>query len=387
MPERRIAHIDMDAFYASVELLRRPELRELPVAIGGRGGRGVVTTANYVARRYGVRSAMPARKALELCPDCIFLPVDFDEYRKSSRLFKAAIATLAPHIEDRGIDEVYVDLTELAGETRALGQTLKQRIVEATGLTCSIGIAPNKLLAKIGSDLEKPDGLTILRAADVEPRIWPLPVRRINGIGPKASARLNDRGIATIGDLARHDAAALIGRFGPNYGRWLHEVAHGRDERPIVTESEPRSRSRETTFERDLHPLRDRAELREIFTRLCEQVAQDLQRRRYVGRTIGIKLRFDDFRTVTRDMTIAQPTADAADIQKTARACLKRVPLERKLRLLGVRVSSLSAEDAPPAGPSPPAPGESLALFPADDEALAQSEGRPQQASPTSRGH
>ncbi|MBK8337427.1 MAG: DNA polymerase IV [Sterolibacteriaceae bacterium] len=387
MPERRIAHIDMDAFYASVELLRRPELRELPVAIGGRGGRGVVTTANYVARRYGVRSAMPARKALELCPQCIFLPVDFDEYRKFSRLFKAAIATLAPQIEDRGIDEVYVDLTEVAGETAALGRALKQRIVEATGLTCSIGIAPNKLLAKIGSDLEKPDGLTILRADDIEPRIWPLPVRRINGVGPKASARLNGMGIASIGDLARHDAAALVGRFGPNYGRWLHEVAHGRDERPIVTESEPRSRSRETTFERDLHPLRDRAELREIFTRLCAQVAQDLQRRRYVGRTIGIKLRFDDFRTVTRDMTIAQPTADAAEIQKAARACLKRVPLERKLRLLGVRVSSLSAADALPARPPPPAPGESLELFPAVDQAHAKSEGRLQSASPNHRGH
>jgi len=365
---RRIAHIDMDAFYASVELLRRPELRELPVAIAGRGGRGVVTTANYVARRFGVRSAMPARKALDLCPDCVFLPVDFDEYRKYSHLFKAAVATIAGRTEDRGIDEVYVDLTDVEGETIALGRVLKQRIFDACGLTCSIGIAPNKLLAKICSDLDKPDGLTILEPGDLERRIWPLPVRRINGVGPKASARLNGMGIESIGDLARHDPAALIERFGANYGRWLHDVGHGRDERPIVTESEPRSRSRETTFERDLHPLRDRAELTAIFTRLCANVAQDLQKRRYVGRTVGIKLRFDDFRTVTRDQTIQRPTADALEIQKAARACLKRVPLDRKLRLLGVRVSALSAEDARLGRQWLTSGGESLPLFSAVDQ-------------------
>lgn len=371
----------MDAFYASVELLRRPELRELPVAIGGRGNRGVVTTANYVARRYGVRSAMPARKALELCPSCIFLPVDFDEYRKYSRLFKAAIATIAPRIEDRGIDEVYVDLTEVEGESAWLGREIKRRIAEATGLTCSIGIAPNKLLAKICSDLDKPDGLTILGAGDLERRIWPLPVRSINGVGPKASRRLQNMGISSIGDLAGYDPFALVERFGANYGRWLHEAAHGRDERPIVTESEPRSRSRETTFERDLDPRRDRAELSEIFTRLCEQVAQDLQRRRYVGRTIGIKLRFDDFRTVTRDITIERPTAQPAEIQRAARLCLKRVSFDRKLRLLGVRVSSLSAADARPAGQSKPGIGESLPLFALADEPRAESAGRPEQAS------
>lgn len=376
----------MDAFYASVELLRRPELRERPVAIGGRGGRGVVTTANYVARRYGVRSAMPARKALELCPDCVFLPVDFDEYRKYSHLFKAAIALIAPQIEDRGIDEVYVDLTELDSETTALGRMLKQRIFDASGLTCSVGIAPNKLLAKICSDLDKPDGLTILGPGDLEPRIWPLPVTCINGVGPKASARLNGMGIESIGDLARHDPLALIERFGANYGRWLNQVAHGRDERPIVTEFEPRSRSRETTFERDLHPLRDRAELGAIFTRLCAQVAQDLQKRRYLGRTIGIKLRFDDFRTVTRDLTIPRPTAEAFEIQKAARACLKRVRLDRKLRLLGVRVSALSAEEAGP-GRQPRAPiGESLPLFSEADEPRMGNDGPVRQASSPDRG-
>lgn len=341
---RRIAHVDMDAFYASVELLRRPELRDRPVAIGGRGdprGRGVVTTANYVARRYGVRSAMPMRRALELCPDCVFLPVDFDEYRRYSRMFKAAIAAIAPAVEDRGIDEVYADLEGVPGDAVEIGARIKAAIFAATGLTCSVGIAGNKLLAKIGSDLEKPDGLTVLEEGDLAARIWPLPVRRVNGIGPKAAERLGRMGVATIGDLAACDPVILARRFGPNYGRWLHDAAHGRDARPVVTESEPRSRSRETTFERDLHPVADRAKLGAVFTRLCEQVAADLARRGLLGRTIGIKLRFDDFTTVSRDHTLAEPTADPTVIRRTAGGCLKRVTLERRLRLLGVRVGSL----------------------------------------------
>ena len=180
---------------------------------------------------------------------------------------------------------------------------------DATGLTCSVAVAPNKLLAKIASELDKPDGLTIIRPADIVTRIWPLPPKRINGIGPKASAALDELGIATIGQLARADLAWLMDKFGRNYGAWLHRVAQGHDDRDIVTESEPVSISRETTFERDLSAKRDRAELSEIFTELCERLAGDLARKGYAGRTVGIKLRFDNFRTVTRDQTLERPSA------------------------------------------------------------------------------
>jgi DNA polymerase-4 len=194
----------------------------------------------------------------------------------------------------------------------------------------------------MASELDKPDGLTVLTEADLTTRIWPLPVRRINGIGPKAGAKLEHLGIRTIGELAAMPRAALVEQFGRSYGAWLHEAAHGRDDRPLQTHGEPVSMSRETTFERDLHAVRDKAELTAVFTALCERVALDLQRKGYQGRTIGIKLRFEDFRTVTRDRTIERATAESAEIRRAAGECLKRVDLTRRLRLLGVRVGSLT---------------------------------------------
>ena len=225
---------------------------------------------------------------------------------------------------------------------RDVARALKDAVRDATGLSCSIAVAPNKLLAKIASDLDKPDGLTIVREADVPLRIWPLPVRRINGIGPKAAAKLQAMGLGTIGELAQADPARQVLQFGTHYGAWLTEAANGRDDRPVETESEPKSMSRETTFDRDLHAKWDREELSRIFTMLCEEVSDDLKRQRYAGRTIGIKLRYDDFQTVTRDQTIDEPTQDAKTIRHAAGLCLKRVPLERRIRLLGVRVGSLS---------------------------------------------
>jgi DNA polymerase-4 len=341
-------------------------LRGQPVVIGGRSihqpelladgsrrfarmrdyvGRGVITTSTYEARALGVFSGMGVMKAAKLAPDAILLPVDFDAYRHYSRLFKAAVAAVAPHIEDRGIDEIYIDLSALPDDTQTLARQIKQAVREATGLSCSIGISPNKLLSKICSDLEKPDGITLLDPADIPTRIWPLPVRKINGIGPKADEKLAALGITTIAELAQAEPALLQASFGRSYAEWLHGAAHGIDERPVVTSFEPKSISRETTFERDLHPRHDRAALSEIFTALCTRLAGDLQRKAYLARTIGIKLRYDDFRSLTRDLTLPDPTADPAAIRRAAGECLRRVPLDRKLRLLGVRASGLARRD------------------------------------------
>ena len=379
----------MDAFYASVELLRYPQLKGLPLVIGGARrrpddallqrhagqplsaiaveefpllkdytGRGVITTATYPARQFGIGSAMGLMKAARLCPQAILLPVDFAEYRRYSRMFKDVVLSMAPLMEDRGVDEVYIDFTHVPGGQRQGGRslaTLMQRaIAEATGLTCSIGVAPNKLLAKMASEFNKPQGISIVQPEDLQSLIWPLACRKINGIGPKSDARLQALGIHTIADLAARPRSWLVQQFGKAYGAWLHDAAWGRDDRPVVTESEPVSMSRETTFERDLHARDDREALARVFTALCEQVAADLQRKGYSGRTIGIKLRYADFKTATRDMTLELPVADAVAIRRAAGQCLKRVPLTQRLRLLGVRVGALvkAGEEAP----APPAP-------------------------------
>ncbi|MCE1251433.1 MAG: DNA polymerase IV [Comamonadaceae bacterium] len=377
---RRIAHLDMDAFYASVELLRYPQLAGLPVVIGGGrrreddalarawqgrladmpldafprlasyAGRGVITTATYAARAFGVGSAMGLMKAARLCPQAILLPVDFAQYRRYSQRFKAIVTEIAPQMEDRGVDEVYIDFTDVPGGQRdggrVLARLIQKSIFDATGLTCSIGVAPNKLLAKMASEFDKPNGIAIVMPEDLQPRIWPLPCRKIHGIGPKADARLQQLGVHTIGELAACAPAWLVQHFGRATGAWLHDAAWGRDTRAVVTASEPVSMSRETTFERNLHAVRDKALLGEIFTDLCQRVAQDLQRAGYAGRTIGIKLRYADFTTATRAHTTEEATQDAAQIRRLAGQCLKRVPLQQPLRLLGVRVGGLCRLDA-----------------------------------------
>ena len=387
-PIRRIAHLDMDAFYASCELLRYPQLKGLPVVIGGGRrkeddllaklqaaypdgewteesfakrldripvdffpriegytGRGVITTATYAARQFGIGSAMGLMKAAKLCPQALLLPVDFERYRHFSRTFKSIILDIAPIMQDRGVDEVYIDFTDVPGGQREGGRVLarliQKSIFEATGLTCSIGVAPNKLIAKMASEFNKPKGISIVHEADLQTLIWPLACRKINGVGPKADEKLKGFGIHTIGELAAREPHWLVENFGKSYGAWLFDAAWGRDDRPLETESEPVSMSRETTFERDLHAVRDRAELSAVFTRLCEQVAADLQRKGYEGKTIGIKLRYDNFQAVTRDQTLTKYTADAKHIRLIAGQCLKRVDLSRRLRLLGVRVGSL----------------------------------------------
>jgi DNA polymerase-4 len=381
MNRRWIAHLDMDAFFASVELLRYPELRGLPMVVGGGArqqpetlpdgtrrfarlrdyaGRGVATTATYEARAFGLHSGIGLMKAAALAPDAVLLPVDFDAYRHYSRLFKAAVATHAPLIEDRGIDEIYMDLSGLPGAQDALGQDphggvraiaarIQAAVRAATGLSCSIGVTPNKLLSKLCSDLNKPHGISIITEACIPTVIWPLPAKRINGIGPKANTKLEALGIRSIGELAAAEPHWLIEQFGQSYGRWLHDAAHGRDDRPLVTEREAKSLSRETTFERDLHARHDRAELGAIFTRLCEQLAGDLQRKGYVAKSIGVKMRLDDFSILTRELTLPHYLCDAPAIRHHAARCVKRMPLERRFRLLGVRAGHLVRHDAVPA--------------------------------------
>ena len=391
---RRIAHLDMDAFYASVELLRYPQLRGLPVVVGGRRrresdqgmdastplevfvrlrdyvGRGVATTSTYEARALGVHSALGLMKAAALAPDAILLPADFEQYNAYSRRFKAAVAAIAPHIEDRGIDEIYIDLTDVPGDTIPLAQQIKDNVKHATGLSCSIGITPNKLLSKIASDLEKPNGLTVLAMIDVPTRIWPLPCRKINGIGPRASAKLEGNNIRTIAELAHTPVDMLVAQFGNHYGHWLAEVAQGQDDRPVVTERETKSISRETTFERDLDPKRDRDTLSGILLDLCQKLSGDLKRKGYKGKTIGMKLRYADFHTVTRDTTLSTPIDDAESIRDAVRSGLKRVPLDARLRLLGVRIAALVPVAAgqggavkSQTGPSADRRGQSLSLF------------------------
>ncbi len=368
VPERRIAHLDMDAFYASVELLRYPELRGLPVVIGGGqrhqpvlradgtrefarlrdyAGRGVITTSTYEARALGVFSAMGTMKAAQLAPDAVLLPIDFEEYRKLLAGFQGGGARLGTLCRGprhrRDLHRPHATCPACSDDGgRAAAQALKDAVSDATGLTCSIGVTPNKLLSKLASELDKPDGLTVLEASDIPTRIWPLAARKLNGIGPKASEKLAALGLHTIGDIAAADPPWLVERFGRSYGTWLHEASHGRDERPVVTYSEPKSISRETTFERDLHAVRDRAALSAIFTRLCVQLAGDLARKGYASRTIGIKLRFDDFKSVTRDLSLPAHTLDARAIRRAAGQCLKRIDLTRRLRLLGVRAGALA---------------------------------------------
>ncbi len=384
---RYIAHLDMDAFYASVELLRYPQLRGKPVVVGGRrraahgepedgrfatlrgyAGRGVITTSTYEARALGVFSGMGLMKAAKLAPDAVLLPADFEAYRRYSRLFKDAVRAITPQVEDRGIDEIYIDLSEAVvasaaegapdpwARARAIALDIQRAVREATGLSCSIGITPNKLLSKIASELNKPAGISVIRPDEVRSLVWPMAVRKINGIGPKANAKLEQLGVRTIGELAQKDAGWLVEQFGRSYGAWMHRVARGEDDRPVVTWSEPKSISRETTFEDDLHPVRDKARLTTIFTELCQRVAGDLQRKGYAGRTIGLKIRYDNFQTVTRDLTIDSPTQDAKTIRRAAGECLKRVPLDRRIRLLGVRVGALSR-------PGPASEVHAMSLF------------------------
>jgi DNA polymerase IV len=372
---RWVAHLDMDAFYASVELLRYPQLKGQAVVIGGGArhqpqtlddgtlafarlkhyaGRGVITTATYAAREHGVNSGMGLMKAARLAPEAVLLPVDFEAYRRASKAFKASVLSFAPDMEDRGIDEIYLELTALPGAqdpvghdpfggVRAIAQELRNTVRRTTGLTCSVGLSPNKLLSKLASEMDKPDGLTLITHADLPTRVWPLAVGKLNGVGPKAASKLHALGVRTIGDVAEKERAWLVKHFGVSYGAWLADASQGIDDRPVATRSEPVSMSRETTFDRDLHAVTDKTRLTAELDALVHALANDLARKGYAARTVGIKLRFDDFSLQSREITLPQATRDVLALRRAAGQCLKRADLHKRLRLLGVRAANLEA--------------------------------------------
>lgn len=342
---RRILHVDMDAFFAAIELRRHPELTGKPVVIGGRGDptqRGVVSTASYEARRYGIHSAMPLRTAYHLCPEAVFLPVDYEEYSRVSATIKALLREMTPILEDVGIDEAFADISAMDQPSEAVAQAIKDRIKNATGLTCSIGIAPNKLLAKIASDLQKPDGLTILEEADIPTRIWPLPARKIPGVGPKTEAHLKEMGIETIGQLAATPLQTLIERFGPAHGQYLCEASRGIDESPLVTHWEPKSSGREVTFQQD---IANRQALVRTLIGLAHEVAETIKEEGYRARSVTVKIRFSDFETHTREKTLKDATDSWQIIRDAALDCFNRFELKKRVRLIGVRVGDLHRGD------------------------------------------
>jgi DNA polymerase IV len=331
----------MDAFFAAVEEKRRPELRGRPVVIGGSGDptkRGVVSTASYEARKYGIHSAMPLRTAYRLCPQAVFLPVDYREYARVSAVIKAILRTFSAVMEDVGIDEAFLDISDTEKPSEGMAHEIKEKVLEATGLTCSIGIAANKLLAKIASDMQKPDGLTILTGADIQGRVWPLPVRKLWGVGPKTEAYLKGMSVQTIGDLATIPREALIGHFGNSYGNYLYEASRGEDDSPLVTHWEPKSASRETTFQSDTD---DWQTIARVLAELVRDVVDDLRDRKYQGKNITVKIRFSNFLTQTRAITLDKPTDDLETIRKAAFSCLGRFDLRQKVRLVGMRAGGL----------------------------------------------
>jgi DNA polymerase-4 len=343
--ERRvIAHIDMDAFYVSVELQRRPELRGQPVVVAGSGPRAVVTTASYEARRFGVFSATSAAHARRACPQAIFIPPDFDAYRGRSREVMDVLRAHVGLVEVVGLDEAYLDLTEFE-RPKAVARRVKAAVTETTGLGCSIGIGPNKLVAKVASDADKPDGFVIMSAEQAREHFAGARPGLIPGIGPKTAERLERQGIDTLGALAATSDEQLGEWFGARLGPWLGRLARFEDDRGIETVRVAKSESRETTFDYDLREL---PEVEQRLRALTEDLCATLERQQSRGRTIGIKVRYDDFSTVTRARSIAAPVNDLDTVWTVALDLLRRLDPPRPVRLIGVRVAGL---DEQPAGP------------------------------------
>ncbi len=338
--ERTVAHLDMDAFYASVELRRRPELKGKPVVVCGSGPRAVVTTASYEARKLaGIHSAMPAAVARRRLPDAIYLQPDFTAYREASVQVMAVLRRNAETVEVVGLDEAYIDLTGIFSPKTTMRRIASQ-ICDQTGLTCSVGISESRMLAKVTSELGKPAGLVVLSREEALERFATESPGLIPGIGPKTVSKLEAMGIRTLTDLRAQDPAALEQSFGPRQGRWLHRRAHLEDETPVTVERETKSQSAETTFDVDVS---DHAEIEAHLVRLSEELCRRLRKRELQGRTIGIKVRLDDWTNVTRSHTVEAPTNDPAVVRPVALDLLRAYDPPRPVRLLGVRVAAFES--------------------------------------------
>ena len=344
----------MDAFYVSVELQRRPELRGKPVVVAGSGPRAVVTTASYEARRFGVFSATPAERARRLCPEAIFVPPDFELYRARSREVMGVLRGHVERLEVVGLDEAYLDLTGL-DRHRAAARRVKAAVHESTGLRCSIGIGPSKLVAKVASDADKPDGFLELSAAEARARFAGASPGLIPGIGPKTVRRLESHGVSTLAALAALPDEHLTSWFGPRLGPHLGRLARFEDERELELSRVAKSESRETTFDRDLRGL---DQLEPVLRQLTRELCTTLVEQGRSGRTIGIKVRLDDFTTVTRARSLDAPTGHFDTVWPVARDLLRQLAPERPVRLLGVRVAGLDGERRD----DPAAPADQLSL-------------------------
>lgn len=358
--EAAILHVDMDAFFASVELLERPDARGKPAIVGHAGGRGVVTSATYEARRYGVRSAMPMSQALRLCPNAIILTPHYERYTEYSAKVMDIFHEVTPLVEPLSIDEAFLDVSgarRLLGSPRRIAELIRSRVVEETGLTCSVGVAATKFMAKLASGRAKPDGLLVIPRAETLAFLRPLPVGALWGVGASTRTSLERMGLVTVADLADAPLHVLQKAVGDAGGRRLHDLANGRDARRIVTQTREKSIGHENTFGTDVGDLDT---LRREFLRLSGRVGERLRSHELVARTIAIKVRFSDFRTITRSRTLAEPTnvgrrlfEEAWDVFGALGLDVRQTPL----RLIGVR-----AEQLLDAG------GDALALWDPDEE-------------------
>jgi DNA polymerase-4 len=357
-----ILHVDLDAFYASVEQLADPSLRGRPVVVGGLGGRGVVAAASYEARRFGIHSAMPTAHARRACPDAVFLAPRFDAYAAASREVMAILRSVTPLVEPIAMDEAFLDVRgaeRLQGDGPAIAQRLRERVRGDTGLTASVGVASTKMLAKIASDLAKPDGLLVVDLGHELEVLHPLPVERLWGVGPATTTRLARYGVVTVGDLAALPEATLVAALGRAHGSQLHALAWNRDPRPVEPERMVKSIGHEETFARD---ITERATLEHEIVRLADKVGHRLRSAHRVARTVQLKVRYGDFRTITRSRTLPEPTDVALEIARSAVLLLGGVEIGAGVRLLGVSAQQL--EDA----------GAVQASLPFDDAARSTTE-------------